>query len=90
MTHDFSRQGCLSSEERSLVIKSVNIDDYRLRRTTVVSDRLVPTLRVLASDLEHSIGQRGPYKEVGSRVDPSFIGLRRRHYSSIRTISQAG
>ena len=30
--HDVSRQGCLQSEKRS-VIKSVNIDDYRLRRT---------------------------------------------------------
>ena len=30
------------------------------------------------------------YKEVRSRVDPRYIGLRRQHYSSIRTISQAG
>ena len=36
-----------------------------------------------------STAKRGHHK-VGARVDPSFIGLRRQHYSSIRTISQTG
>jgi len=31
--HDVSREGGLPSEERSLVVKAVNINDYRLRRT---------------------------------------------------------
>ena len=31
--HDVSREGNLPSEECSLVVKAVNINDYRLRRT---------------------------------------------------------